>query len=127
MTSPASAAPPILLLVDDDDDLAAAFTKSLVRGGYVVRRARTGTEAIGLAAAEPRIDAAIVDMVLPGVGGLEVVKAVRAGHPKCRIVAVTGLHAPFLDGAFRGAGADAFLTKPVERTDLFAALGNSPS
>ena len=122
MTGPAEDPPRIVLLAEDDDDVAAAFTKVLERSGFLVHRARAGTEAIGMASATPHLDAAIVDMVLPGVGGLDVVAAIRRTQPGCRIIAVTGFSAPAIERAFLAAGADRFLTKPVERADLLAAL-----
>ncbi len=128
MTAPAEGAPRTLLLADDDDDVAAAFTRVLERSGFVVHRARTGTEAIGMLATTSHFYAAIVDLVLPGAGGLAVVAEIRRAHPRCRIVAVTGVSGgSTLDNAFRSAGADCFLTKPVERADLLAALDAKPA
>ena len=116
-----------LLLVDDDDDLAAAFTRALGRHGYVVHRARTGTEAIAVAAGAGSLDAAVVDLVLPGVGGIEVVQQLRRLHPACRIISLTGLDAPEVTGAFLAAGADRFFCKPVDLGVLLAALAEGPS
>jgi CheY-like chemotaxis protein len=110
------------LLVDDDDDLSRVVTRALDRVGYAVRRARAGDEALAVIPHLARLDAAVVDLVLPGAGGLEVVRAVRRAFPACRIVAITGLDEPALESAFRSAGADFFLAKPVEMADLFAAL-----
>jgi OmpR-family two-component system manganese-sensing response regulator len=113
---------PIALLVDDDDDLSRAFTRALEHQGFVVHRSRTGTDALAQLAHVPQLDAAIVDLVLPGAGGLEVVRQVRATFPGCRIVAVTGLAEAAMDRAFHEAGADVFLAKPVELQQLFEAL-----
>jgi CheY-like chemotaxis protein len=121
------APPRSLLIVDDDDDIATAFTRVLERAGWAVHRARTGTEALALAAGMAALDAAMVDLVLPGVGGLEVVRELRRGHPACRIVAVTGLAAPSVGKAFRDAGADHFFAKPVDVRALLDALSGPPS
>ena len=128
MTAPAEGAPRTLLLADDDDDVAAAFTRVLERSGFVVHRARTGTEAIGMLATTSHFDAAVVDLVLPGAGGLTVVTEIRRAHPRCRIVAVTGVGGTSaIESAFRSAGADCFLSKPVERAALLAALDAKPA
>lgn len=111
-----------VLLVDDDDDLADVMRRALQRQGYEVHRSRAGTDAIASLARLSRLDAAVVDLVLPGVGGLEVVRGIRRAFPACRIVAVTGLGEPLMEEAFRGAGADVFLAKPVELAHLFEAL-----
>ncbi len=125
MTSPEAAGAdraPTALLVDDDDELARIFARALERAGFGVHRARTGTDAVGVAAHLERLDAAVVDLVLPGVGGIEVVRRVRAAFPACRIVAVTGLSDATVERAFREAGADAFLSKPVELQQLLDAV-----
>ena len=128
---PAPASPPpkraalTILLVDDDDDMATALARLLERAGHVVHRSRSGSEAIGVAGATASLDAAVVDLVLPGAGGLEVVREIRAAHPRCRIVGVTGFGARSLPEAFRRAGADVFLTKPVERDALLRAVSGT--
>ncbi len=122
MAPPEAAPPPALLIVDDDDDLSRVLTRALDRQGYVVHRARTGDEALAVIPRVGRLDAAVVDLVLPGAGGLEVVRSVRSAFPRCRIVAITGLAEPVLEQAFRSAGADAFLPKPVELPQLLEAV-----
>jgi two-component system, response regulator RegA len=112
---------PALLLVDDDDDLSRVLIRALDKQGYVVHRARTGDEALALIPHVSRLDAAVVDLVLPGAGGLDVVRSVRDAFPRCRIVAITGLAEPAMERAFRAAGADAFLPKPVELPQLLEA------
>ncbi len=108
--------------MDDDDDLARVFARALERQGFEVHRARTGTEGLALIGGLHRLDAAVVDLVLPGAGGLEIVQRVRAAFPKCRVVAVTGVAEPALEKAFRLAGADTFLPKPVELQHLLDAV-----
>ena len=110
------------LLVDDDDEIARIFTRALERIGFTVHRTRTGTDALAVIAHADRLDAAIVDLVLPGVGGIEIVRRARAAFPACRIVAVTGLADTTVEHAFREAGADAFLPKPVELRHLLDAV-----
>ena len=111
------------LQAEDDDDLAEALTRALERVGYQVRRARTGDDALTLARGAAGLDLAVVDLVLPGAGGLDVVREVRRGFPACRILAVTGVDAPAVETAFREAGADVFLVKPVELGALLRAAG----
>jgi len=123
MTTPADATAALrALLVEDDDDVGGAFAKALEHAGFRVQRARSGTEAIAMLGSIGAVDAAVVDLVLPGAGGLEVVRHLREAHPHCRIVAVTGLDAPAIEAAFGAAGADAFLVKPVELAALLAAV-----
>ena len=111
-----------LLVADDDDDVAVAVTRLFERRGWAVHRARSGTEAAALARGGETIDAAVVDLVLPGVGGLDVVRELRSHHPGCRIVAMTGFAEAAMMKAFLDAGADAFVGKPFEVTALTAAV-----
>jgi len=115
-----------VLLVDDDDDLAQVLSRALERRGHVVHRARTGSEALASLSNLQGLDAAVVDLVLPGAGGLDVVRGIRRVFPACRVVAMTGLAEPLMEQAFREAGADVFLGKPVELKDLYAALTPHP-
>ncbi len=114
------------LLVDDDDDLARVLTRALDRAGYAVHQARDGSEALALIPHLERLDAAVADLVLPGAGGLDVVREARRRFPACRIVAITGLAEPALEAAFRDAGADVFLVKPVELPSLLEAVAPRP-
>jgi DNA-binding response OmpR family regulator len=111
-----------VLVVDDDDDLADVLGRALDRQGWVVHRARTGSDAIASLPSLGVLDAAVVDLVLPGAGGLDVVRSIRRAFPRCRIVALTGLAEPMMQSAFSDAGADVFLAKPVELAHLFEAL-----
>jgi len=112
--------------VDDDDDLADVLGRALARQGYVVHRSRAGNDAIASLPSLGALDAAVVDLVLPGAGGLDVVRSIRRAFPGCRVVALTGLAEPMMEQAFRDAGADVFLGKPVELAELFRALAARP-
>lgn len=115
--------PPRLLLVDDDDTVASVLARAFELAGWSVRRARDGAEAVVLARGGEPLAAAIVDVVLPKTGGLEVVRAVRERHPSCRILVVTGMHTSAMETLAREAGADHFFAKPVELADLVRAAG----
>ena len=123
MTDPGATSRGRLLLADDDDDVSGVFSRAFAAHGFAVTRARDGTEAVAVARSVPDLVAAVVDLVLPGVGGLELVRVIRRRHPGCRIVAVTGLDEPVTERLFRESGADVFLAKPVELRDLLKAVG----
>jgi CheY-like chemotaxis protein len=122
----APAQPRVVLLADDDDEISRAFTRALELHGYVVHRARAGGEAIAMIGLMPRLDVAIVDLVLPGSGGLEIARRIRTAHPAARIVAITGLESDSVREAFQSAGADSFLSKPVALPALLAAIAGTP-
>ena len=119
--------PRIVLLADDDDDIARIYTRTLELHGYEVHRARAGGEALAMIGVIPKLDVAIVDLVLPGAGGLDIVRLVRSAHPAARILAITGLDTEVVSDAFHAAGADCFLSKPIELAALLAAISDSPA
>jgi DNA-binding response OmpR family regulator len=123
MSGASDTAPRRLLLADDDDDVARAYARAFGAHGFSVSRARDGHEAVAIARVGPELAAAVVDLVLPGIGGLDVVRAIRECYPACRIVAVTGLEEAVAERLFLESGADVFLVKPVELRDLLAAVG----
>jgi CheY-like chemotaxis protein len=79
--------PPRLLLVEDDDDSAALFTSYAEHIGHQVIRAKNGEDAVHIAKAA-RFDLAVVDLLLPGVSGWDVVTALLSGEkaPHCPVV-----------------------------------------
>jgi CheY-like chemotaxis protein len=67
-----------LLIVDDDSDLREVLSELLRYKGYDVRAARDGAEALGLLDAAPKLpDAILLDLSLPGLDGLGVLRSMR--------------------------------------------------
>jgi two-component system, OmpR family, response regulator MprA len=109
-----------ILVVDDDEPLLASIRRMLAYEGYRVRTARTSADALQAAREEPP-DLVILDVGLPGVGGLEVARRLRAGGgvPVLMLSAkdsvsdrVAGLE----------AGADDYLVKPFAVEELLARV-----
>jgi len=110
-----------VLLVDDEVRLTAALRKGLLAEGFAVDVAGDGAE--GLARAEEEsYDAVVLDVMLPGLSGFEVVRRLRAAQnwvPVLMLSAKDGEHdqADALDD-----GADDYLTKPFSYVVLLARL-----
>jgi len=112
-----------ILLVEDDDAVRAGVQKLLVASGHSLLAARTGEEALALAAAHPgRIDLLVTDTVLPGLTGPELAARLRATRPDTKVLHVSGY--PEQAAAQLGAGADpvAFLAKPFSAEALLGKL-----
>ncbi len=110
-----------LLLVDDEERLTAALRKGLTADGFAVDVAPDGVAGLARAEAEP-YDAVVLDVMLPGLSGYEVVRRLRkAGNwvPVLMLSAKDGEHdqADALDD-----GADDYLTKPFSYVVLLARL-----
>jgi two-component system response regulator DesR len=101
-----------VLLADDDGGFLAAL-RPLVESQpelTVVATARDGKQAVELARrVEP--DAAVVDLHMPVLGGVEAIAQLRREHPSICLIALTGDETPSLHAAAREAGADDVLTK----------------
>lgn len=110
-----------LLLAEDDAILADALTAQLRQAGFEVEHAPNGAVAEYLLLKQPH-DVAVLDLGLPLVDGLTVLKRVRAARPALPVLVLTALDS--LDDRVAGlnAGADDYLTKPFDFPELEARL-----
>jgi len=111
-----------LLVVDDNPAALYATARVLRSAGYEVLEVSTGTAA--LTAAE-KVDLVVLDINLPDIDGFEVCRRLRA-QPRTAAVPVLHLSASFTDASDLSvglaAGADSYLTRPVEPPVLIAAV-----
>ena len=108
-----------VLVVEDDEDILTLVTKRLRLDGYEVVEARDGEEALELAHEwQPSI--AILDLGLPGIDGLEVLRRIRADDELCGMLVVLLTARAQEQDVRRGfeAGADAYVRKPFSPTKL---------
>ncbi|AZZ51933.1 response regulator [Rathayibacter festucae] len=109
-----------VLLADDDAQLLRALRITLGARGYEVVTAENGTSALALAA-ERRPDLVVLDLGLPGLDGLDVIRGLR-GWSTAPILVVSGRTgaADTIDAL--DAGADDYVTKPFAMDELLARL-----
>ena len=113
-----------ILVVDDEPDITALVAYHLAKAGYRVSTASNGTEAIR-AAADQRPDVIVLDLMLPGLSGLDVLQALRK-QEETREVGVILLTARREEAdRIRGLslGADDYLTKPFSPHELTLRVG----
>jgi two-component system response regulator HydG len=102
-----------LLVVDDDASMLAVVERFAGTMGFEVVFRDNGEDALAcLASVKP--DAALVDLQMPGIGGIDVLRAIRAADPHCQVILMTGNAT--LDTAIEAvkAGALDYLTKPFD-------------
>jgi two-component system, OmpR family, KDP operon response regulator KdpE len=109
-----------VLVVDDESPILRALTANLRARGYESDAAATGEEALRLAAAN-HPDAVVLDLGLPGMSGLEVIRGLR-GWTDVPIIILSARDAERDKVAALDAGADDFVTKPFGMDELFARL-----
>ncbi len=110
-----------ILLVEDDPTVADALSLIVRSAGSIVDQVGTGEEAIDLTK-HYDYDAVILDLMLPDIEGYEVVRRMRAGKIDTPVVILSGLSRPQAKVKGLGAGADDFITKPFDRSELLARM-----
>lgn len=110
-----------LLLVEDDTQLAQGLQMSLRREGYVVNHVATGREALHTVSVG-ECDAVILDLGLPDMDGIAVLKKIRGSKNPLPVLVLTARDT--LDDKIKGLdlGADDYIAKPFDMTELFARL-----
>jgi len=110
-----------LLLVEDDRTIGRHLEIGLIGHGYHVSWARTGGSALAMAGATPP-SVALVDLGLPDIDGVEIVRTLRAEHPQLLLVILTARSEEIDIVVGLDAGADDYLVKPFTVTVLLARL-----
>ncbi|MGN0855317.1 MAG: response regulator [Kiritimatiellia bacterium] len=110
-----------ILIVEDDDKVAGFVADGFRREGHVSLRARDGEE--GLAAARSgRFDAAVMDVMIPGLDGIEVIRRLRAAGRRLPIIILSARGSVESKVCGLEAGADDYLAKPFSITELIARV-----
>jgi two-component system OmpR family response regulator len=109
-----------VLVIEDEPDLLRALTRALREEGYAVDEARDGEEGL-FKATSWEYDALVLDLMLPGLDGWEVLQHLRRTH-KTPVLILTARDG--VEDRVRGLneGADDYLVKPFELTELIARL-----
>ena len=110
-----------VLVVDDEAFLRKTLRSSLTASGFTVEEARSGEEAVS-AVQQRAFDVALLHMNMPGMGGLEACRRIRAAKPTAGIVMVTVRDAEDDKVNALEAGADDYITKPFQLRELIARL-----
>ena len=119
----AASSPARLLLAEDDPPIARALVRAFDRGGIVTTWFADGGQAdLALAAPDSRFDAAVLDIGLPGRDGIEVLKRIRERGDPLPVLLLTARD-DMADRVYGlDAGADDYLIKPFEMTELEARV-----
>lgn len=110
-----------LLVAEDDPMLGAGLKRALGRAGYTVDLATTGEEAIAAARAQPYA-LAILDLGLPAVHGLEVLKEIRRRRDDTPVIILTARDRAAQKVEGLDAGADDYMVKPFDLDELLARI-----
>ena len=106
-----------LLLVDDDPDFRESVARRFVRRGFRVQQATHGEQALQLASLR-QFDVVVLDMVMPGLSGVQVLEQLKLTHPESEVIMLTGQGTIETAVQAMKLGAYDFLTKPFPLNEL---------
>ena len=111
-----------ILVVDDERAVRESLRRALELEGYEIELAEDGSQALQLLETEPEPDAMVLDILMPGVDGLEVSRTLRRKGSKLPILMLTARTQ--VEDRVEGldAGADDYLTKPFALEELLARV-----
>ena len=112
---------PRILIVDDEFELVSALEERLTLRGFKARGVSTGTDAL-VSLEEWRCDVVLLDVKMPGLGGLELMEKIREEYPHIEVVLLTG-HGSAQDAETgMSLGAFDYLQKPIKIVELVKIL-----
>ena len=109
-----------IFVVDDEELVRSVATEILVHLGYEVDSASNGEEAVARIEAGDRPDCILLDVVMPGIGGVEALRRIRALAPEVPVVISSGFTDRVSAASLVDEGAAAIISKPYR----IEALGN---
>ena len=112
---------PHVLLIEDDARIREIVERGLGSRGFVVTSAEDGNAGLDLAQ-KLEVDVVLLDLMLPGLSGLEVLEGIRLAKPRLPVVALTALDDTRSKVAGLDAGADDYITKPFSLEELTARV-----
>jgi two-component system response regulator MprA len=111
-----------VLVVDDERAVRDSLRRALELQGYQVDLAADGAEALALLESEGQPDAVVLDILMPGIDGLEVCRRIRENGNEVPVLMLTARDAVGDRVAGLDAGADDYLVKPFALEELLARI-----
>ncbi len=108
---------PKLLIIDDEQKICELLSRYFSLKGYETRAVNRGEEGVALAKIfQP--DVVLLDLLMPGLSGVDTLKQLKAAQPALRVIMVSAAdHSEVAQGAMK-LGADAFVCKPPSLPEL---------
>ena len=115
-----------VLLVDDEEEFVSALSERLRLRGIEADSALNGEEALARLV-EKEFEVVILDVMMPGLGGLEVLRQIKTTHPNTQVILLTG-HGSTREG-IEGMrlGAFDYLIKPVDIEEMLEKMKEAAS
>lgn len=111
-----------ILVLEDESSIRGFIVINLERAGYEVVEAETGEEALEKLAANPDTRAVLLDIMLPGIDGIEVCRRIRMSDPRIGIIMLSARSQEMDKVTGLMSGADDYITKPFSPAELTARV-----
>lgn len=113
---------PRVLIVDDEENQRRTLSIGLKLDGFEVSVASSSAEALRRLAAPPPIDLTMIDLMMPGLNGLELARQIRRLYPMVRVVLSSAYHLSARQVERADCGAVGFVPKPYRLDELCSFL-----
>lgn len=110
-----------VLVVDDEEELVSTLMERLMLRGIDAQGATTGRDALKHIEKE-NFNVAVVDVKMPGIGGLEVMQSIREKCPNVQVILLTGRGSERESEIGLEGGAFAYLVKPIDFEELVKTI-----
>lgn len=110
-----------ILIVDDEDTLRTLTRNELEHSGFEVHEATGGAEALSFLV-DHEVDLVILDIKMPGMGGLDVLQRIREDDLARKVIMLTGVGELKIARESLELGASDFMSKPFEMGNLIACI-----
>lgn len=109
------------LLVDDEEDFVTTLAERIALRGIKAATVTSGEEALERIESDPP-KVVVVDVIMPGMGGLEVLKQIKSSHPEIQVILLTGRGSTKEGIEGMRLGAYDYLMKPIKIEDLMTKI-----
>jgi len=114
-----------VLLVDDEIDFIDAMAERLDIRGYHVIYSTTGQDALAQLENEPDIDVVVLDLKMPGMGGIEILEEIKKRHPLVQVIMLTGYSTVSSATETMKLGAFDYAVKPFDTDQLIVLINEA--
>ena len=114
-----------ILIVDDEEVLRDVLDAVLRREGFEVAMASSGEEALSVLDVDDNIDLVILDIMLPGISGIDTLRAIRISNPSLPVIIITAFSS--IDGAIEAMkhGAFHYVPKPFKNEEVILTVNKA--
>lgn len=121
MAKQVSTKSPKVLIVDDEEGIRESL-KLILSDDYDVILTDSGAQALSIVEHDPAIGVVMMDIKMPKISGLDVLKEMKAKRPGIRVIMVTGYRSVETAGEATSRGANGYIVKPFKANEILETV-----